>query len=44
MYEFTTAIAAHVEMLAPMRPESDPDDLAAFLRAQPGYRKERSRQ
>lgn len=40
LYEFTTAMAAHAAMLDPKREGMSDDDLASFLRAQPGYRKE----
>jgi hypothetical protein len=40
-YEFTTAIAAHAEMLNPRPPEVTGADLAQFFRGQPGYRKKK---
>ena len=39
MFELTTAIDAHIEMLTPRQPNMSDQDLAAFLRAQPGHRK-----
>jgi hypothetical protein len=41
MYEFTTALAAHIEMHTPRAPSMSNDDLASFLRGRPGYRKSR---
>jgi hypothetical protein len=40
MYEFTTALAAHIEMHSPRAPAMSDADLATFLRGQPGYRKQ----
>jgi hypothetical protein len=37
MYEFTTAVWAHVEMHAPADPGVSDDELASFFRSQPGH-------
>lgn len=44
MYDFTTALGAHIEMhTPPPEPEPSDEDLMAFFRGQPGYRKAKVR-
>jgi hypothetical protein len=43
MFELTTAIAAHIDMMNPRRPAMSDDDLVGLLRSQPGYRKAKAR-